>query len=631
MRVIRRARPCMAALIVSIALVSAEAQELPRSGVTGFDAFYATSPDGATSQLLSVNVHRSQAPIVLAPPVNAVPSRWAHRRRTLGALETQIALGDRGLFLTPMGDAVGNGSIHMVDLRGGGPPQTDLQPTGNPAGYDLAVFEDLEFVFSAEDDGAGNTVLRGYSFSTLGTLTPLNPPSFTLVGSPAAYVNRMGVDESALELHVPTATGVHVLAVSASAPNVSIAQFVTSESAVPTTNPARFVAGGQVAWIVGTSTFNAADEPVEAGYLSWDSTGASSSATFGVVPNEPGKRWVPAAGTEELAVVDDGTDAYAYYLLREPPPGTFFIKPSAIGVVRFLGVAAPVADTILMPDEVGEPFANPAVCRARIAFESSFGPPFIADPPGGGEKISILYTPLDPLGSGPNGTLGVPDPLGGRISTKGMDRPIWSRDGSCVMAATSHFPGAPNPGVAGLEVLEVPLDIRIDEFTGPRTIVPNVPFPDQSIIFPSTFLPRVEGLASPLASLTFFGNVFHHGIASIAIAPFGAVGQQQLDATGFTQPSAVPNFPAILPPVFLDATGSTEPIPADFGARRTAFNYAADIGLTGLTLSAAIGDEVIVQMTMTNLLATFGIGLAVDTIHVPLPQGWVTTTEILSH
>jgi hypothetical protein len=124
---LRLARPCAAALIVSIAFVSADAQELPRSGVTGFDAFYATSPDGTTSQLLSVNVHRSLAPIALAPPVGVVPSRWAHRRRTLGALETKIALADRGLFLTPMGDAVGNGSIHMVDLRGGGAAQTDLE------------------------------------------------------------------------------------------------------------------------------------------------------------------------------------------------------------------------------------------------------------------------------------------------------------------------------------------------------------------------------------------------------------------------------------------------------------------------------------------------------------------------
>lgn len=631
MRVLRLARPCAAALLLLVALVSAYAQELPLSGVTGFDAFYATAPGGTSSQLLSVNVHRSLAPIALAPAVGAVPSRWAHRRRTLGGLETKIALGDRGLFLTPMGDSVGNGAIHMVDLRSGGTAQTALVPTGNPAGYDLAVFEDLDFVFSAEDDGAGNTVLRGFSFGTLGMLTPLNPPSLPLAGSPAAYVNRMGVDESAHFLHVPTATGVHVLAVSASAPNVSIAQFVSSGSAYPATNPARLTAGGQVQWIVGTSTFNASNEPVAAGYLAWDATGMTSSGSFGAVPGQPGKQWVPAIGAEELAVVDDGTDAFAYYLLREPPPGTFFVKPSAIGVVRFLGATAPVADTILMPDEVGEPFSIPAVSGTRVAFESSFGPPFIADPPGGGEKISILYTPLDPLGSGPNGTLGVPDPLGGRISTKGMDRPIWSRDGSRVMAATSHFAGAPNPGVPGLEVLEVPADVPVDEYTGPRTTIPNVPFPDQSIVFPSTFLPRVPGLASSLANLSFFGNVFHHGMASIALAPFGDVGQLQLDVNGFTQPSAVPGFPSIIPPVFLDATGSTEPVPATFGARRTAFNYAADVGLTGLTMSAAIGDEVIVQRTMTNLLATFGLGTAVDAIHVPLPQGWMTTTEILSH
>lgn len=617
--------------LCGLALSSAPltAQELPRSGVSGFDYFYATSPAGI-SQFYATNVHRAEVPFAIGPAVDAVPSRWAHRRRTLGALETTIVSPERGLFVTPMGDAPGQGALHVVNLRGG-PVPTSLVATANPAGYDLAFVRDFRFLFSAEDDGAGNTTLRGWSYAAIGGLVPLSPPALTLPGSPSAYVNRMGVDGAAAELHVPTSGGVHVISLSASAPHVALAHSIAS--APPTTNPVRFVRDGQVAWAVGTSTFDPGNPilPVAAGWLVWDGSGASSADTFGAVPGQPGKQWVPAAGTEELAVVDDAVDAYVYYLLREPPPGTFFIKPSAIGVVRLLAATPPVTSTILMPDEVGEPFANPAVHEGRIAFESSFGPPFIGEPPGGGEKISILYTPLDPLGAGtPDGVLGVPDPLGGRISTKGMDRPIWSRDGTRVFAATSHFPGAPNPGIPGLEVLEVPADIPVDEFVGPHTTLSNLPFPNQSIVFPSAFHPRQPAMAAALAGFSFFGNVFHQGLASLAAPEWGEIGQIQLDPVGFTQSPAVPNFRAILPASFLDASGSVTPVPGNFGARRTTFNLAQYLGLEGLVMSAAIDDEILVQSSGANFLSVVGGEPTVDTIRVPLPTGWITTTEFLS-
>jgi hypothetical protein len=614
----------------AILVPAAGAQELPLSGVTGFDLFYATSPSG-TSRLLAVNIHRALVPFEVGPTVDAVPSRWAHRRRTLGALETSMALGERGVYLTPMGNAVGNGAIHLVDVRQG--VQTALVSTGNPAGYDLAVLRALLMVFSAEDDGAGNTVLRGFSYATPGQLAPLSPASLTLPGSPAAYVNRIGVDKDALELHVPTATGIHVIQLSSSAPNMAVLHSLPTGAAAPATNPVRFVRNGQPTWVVGTSTFNTpgAPDPLAAGYFSWDTTGAFDEGEFGPVPGVPGKKWVPAAGTEELAVVADAADAYVYYLLREPPPGTFFIKPSAIGVVRFLAGAAPVVSTIAMPDTVGEPFANPAVHGTRVAFESSFGPPFIAEPPDGGEKISILYTPLDPLGVGtPDGVLGVPDPLGGRVSTKGMDRPIWTRDGKRVLAATSHFPGAPNPGIPGLEVLDVPADVPLSEFMAPHTVVANEPFPNQSILFPSAFQPRIPAQAVELGSLSFFGNVFHQGLSSLTAASFGEVGQIQVDPAGFVQSPAVPNFRAILPASFNDATASTIPIPANFGMRRTTFNFAPYEGFSGVTMSAAIEDEVLVQLTGHNVLASFGLMPAMDPVRVALPSGWITTTEFLS-
>jgi hypothetical protein len=624
-----RVLPCASALALALTTPPVLAQELPPSGVAGWDIVYATSP-GGTSQAYAINPSKGGAPLAVGASVDAVPSRWSHRRRTLGALETAIALADEQVFLTPMGDAVGNGAIHVIDLRGG--VTTLLQPAGNPAGYDLAVVESLDYVFSAEDDGAGGTLLRGWSYATVGALTPLAPASLVLPGSPAAYVNRIEIDEAAQRLHVPTVAGVQIVDLAPSGAQMSLGPFVASGAAAPTTNVARAETSSGTWFVAGTCEFGVSDEPLVGGWLAWRDDGSSQAGVYGGVPSAPPKQWIPAAGCEELAVVSDGTDAYVYYLLREPAPGTFFIKPSAVGVTRLLGAAAPVTSTILMPDEVGEPFANPAVFGTRVAFESSFGPPFHLSPPGGGEKISILYSPLDPLGNGSlDGELGVPAPLGGRISTKGMDRPIWSRDGTRVMAATSHFAGAPNPGVPGLEVLTVPPDVKLDEFSAPHTVVGNPDFPNQSIIYPSAFDPRVPALATALDGLTFCGNAFHDGMASMLLAPFGELGQKQIDPVGFTQPASVVNFPAVFPPAFLDATGSTEPIPGYFGARRTSFNLQPGFGVYGLTLVMALEDRVLMQPSGYNSVAALLGTPEIAPLAFALPAGWTTTTEILSY
>jgi hypothetical protein len=508
---------------------------------------------------------------------------------------------------------------------------TGLFPTGNPAAYDVATLKQLDFVFSAEDDGLGNTILRGFSYASLGTLTPLSPPSLTIPGAPAAYVNRIGVDIGAQQLHVPTATGVQVVQLDASAPQMAAGPFVSCAPAAPATNPILFVRNGVNTWVMGTTTFGAVTTPVAGGFLAWDSSGASNAGVFGPVPSVPSKQWVPAVGTEELAVVSNGTDAYVYYLLREPGPGTFFVKPSSVGVVRFLGSSPPVVSTILVPNTVGEPFSIPSTFGTRVAFESSFGPPFTLDPPGGGEAISILYSPLDPLGVGsPDGVLGVPRPLGGRISTKGMDRPIWSQDGSRVFACTSHFPGAPNPGIPGIEALNVPVDVVVDQFVAPHTVTPNLPFRNQSIVFPGAFRPRTPSAVGPFAGLSFVGNVFHQGVASVAAPQYGEIGQLQLDPSGFVMPASVPDFPSILPATFDDTHTSIVVIPARYGARRTSFNYSPTFGFTGLTMSAAMHDRILVQRTGINLLASFGLALPVDTQHVLLPAGWITTSEFHS-
>ena len=622
-------------LLLALALLigPAYAQELPLSGTAGVDLVYATSP-GGTSRLYAVTLSPTPAAVPIGAAVQAVPSRWAHRRRTLGALETAMVVLEQGLVMTPMGDAPGNGAIHLVDVRGGTLTST-LIPTGNPAGYDLAVSEPLQYVFSAEDDGSGNTLLRGFSWSTPGTLTPLNPPTITLPGGPCTGVNRMGMDPLGVRLHVPTTQGVHVVDLSPSAPQMTLGISVLSGTAVPVTNPTSFNRNGTLTWIVGTSTFDATGFPVEAGFFSWTQSGASESGVFGIIPNlSPPRSYVPAVGCTELAVVGDGTDTWAYFLLRDPSPTALYIRPSAIGVARFLGSSPVVAATIPYPAEGGEPFAIPTVSGTRVAIESSQGPPFSTTPPDGGEPVSILYTPLDPLGAGTqDGLLVVPSPLGGRISTKGMDRPLWSRDGTRVVACTSHFPGAPNPGTPGIEVLNVPASVPLNFYNSPHYVVPNFTSPYRSIIFPSSFQPNDPAAAAFLDGVSFVGNVFHNGAASILMAPFGEIGVFDVRSTPFVQSPDIPNFPALLPPTPDDPNGSLVPVPPSFGARRTTWNLYPQMGLVGLVMSAAVDDRILVQPAGLDFLIELGLVPGAQRpapFEIPLPSGWITTTEFRS-
>ncbi|MCB9896734.1 MAG: hypothetical protein H6825_01895 [Planctomycetes bacterium] len=619
-----------AALCAAFTLVAppTHAQDEPLSGHFGLDLVYATSPTGM-SQLYQISPALSPAPIALGAPVAAVPSRWAHRRRTLGATETAIGYAPAFILVTPMGDAVGNGALHLVDGRGGFPPSSTLVPTGNPAGYDVLMVPELAMVFAAEDDGLGNTTLRGFSDLTPGTLTPLSPATLTLPGSPSAYVNRIGFDADTLTLHVPTTDAVYAVSLQIPGPQMQVTSTISTGLASPTTNPTRFLRNGAPWWIMGTCEFDGSGDVVRGGWLAWNDAGTSESGLFGAVPGAPGKEWVPAAGSEEVAVVSDGTNAYAYVLLREPSPGTFFVKGAAVGVVRMLGTSSAATSTLLCSDTCGEPFSIPTVSDGRVAFETSFGPPFVFDPADGGERVNIIYSPLHPLGAFPDGLLSVPDPLGGRISTKGMDRPVWSRDGSRVYAATSWFPGAPNPGVPGLEVLDVPDLAPVDHFTGPRTIVPNDTFPNQSILLGSAYRPRFPQFAGLLDGLSFYGGAFHDGVASITSVPFGDVGQKQVGV--LTQDADIPDFRAIFQPSFLDVTGPTKPVPDDFGARKAAFNlFVQDLGVIGVTMTSAFGDEIHVQATGYNALAELGVFVPAGNLVMGLPAGWTTTTEFLS-
>jgi len=184
--------------------------------------------------------------------------------------------------------------------------------------------------------------------------------------------------------------------------------------------------------------------------------------------------------------------------------------------------------------------------------------------------------------------------------------------------------------VPGLEVLDVPIDVALTPFNSPHTVVPNVPFPNQSIIFPSVFDPRVSGPAASLDGFSFFGNVFHGGMASAFVATFGELGQIQGETPEFVQSINIPNFRAIFQPVFNDTVSPTTPIPPSFGARRTSFNFYQGAGIFGVFMCAAVDDEMLLQPTGLNVYAALGLVPPLPSFRIPLPSDWITTTEILS-
>ena len=61
----------------------------------------------------------------------------------MGALETSITIAEPLIALTPMGDAVGNGAIHVVDLSSGSVTADFLVATANPAAYEREHFRSM--------------------------------------------------------------------------------------------------------------------------------------------------------------------------------------------------------------------------------------------------------------------------------------------------------------------------------------------------------------------------------------------------------------------------------------------------------------------------------------------------------
>jgi hypothetical protein len=627
----RRVRACgaLAVLALASAALSASpvpAQGLPLSGCGGLDLVYGTDGSG-NSQLYALALQLAAKPLPLGAPVAAKPSTWLHRRRALSALEPSILQPEPLVLLTPMGDALGNGAIHLVDARAGFPPVSTLVSTGNPASYDLVHHPALRQVFVLEDAGAAGSVLRGFSYATPGQLTPLNPPSIQIPGRPAASVTRIGLDEVGRRLMIASSLGIQVVNIAASAPQMVPQNFQATALGAPVTNPARVQIGTQQWWMVATASFDGSSAPVNGGCYVWN-TGPVLEQSFGQ-PVGSSKFWVPALGQNELAVVGNATRADVYVLLREPPPGTLFVKPGALAALRFEASVAPAFALEPLTSFSGEPFGNASVQGTRLAFFSQFGPPFSFLTPDGGSTLNLVYSPLDPLGAGlPLGLLAVPAPYGGRIDPRGCDRPLWSRDGRSVAATTSDVPGVPSNGQPGIELLHVPADVPVSGLQSPHTLVQVAPDSQQNYVLPARFDPRFPSLANALANYSAVGTGFSEGVAAVLLTPKSELGQIEEVGAALSLPIAVPSFPNQLPLAFEDATGPSSLIPALMGARRASFNLYPNLGLLGLTMLVADGNTLILQPAGYNALAKLGLFPKLPPIPFALPAGSTTSSEV---
>jgi len=628
-RCISAAIALVGALASTLSLASVPAaQGLPLSGCGGLDLVYGTDPSG-NSQLYALALQLAAKPLPIGAPVTAQPSTWLHRRRALSAQEPAILQPEPLVLMTPMGDALGNGAIHLVDARGGFPPVSTLVSTGNPASYDLIHHPALQQVFALEDAGAAGSRLRGFSYATPGQLTPLNPASLLLPGRPCASVTRIGLDETGRRLMIATSLGIQVVTIAASAPQMVSQNFQATSFGAPVTNPARVQIGSQQWWVVATASFNGASEPVAGGLHVWN-TGPVLEQSFGQ-PIGSSKFWTPALGQTELAVIGDAARADVYVLLREPLPGTLFVKPGALAALRFEPSAAPVLALEPLTSFSGEPFGNASVQGTRLAFFSQFGPPFSFLTPHGGSTLNLVYSPLDPLGAGtPLGLLAVPAPYGGRIDPRGCDRPLWSRDGRSVAATTSDIPGEPSNGQPGIELLQVPDDVPVSGLQSPHTLVQVAANTQQSYVLPARFDPRFPSLANALANYSAVGTGFSEGVAAALLTPKSELGQIEEVGAALTLPTSVPVFPNQLPAAFEDASGGSTLIPEAMGARRASFNLYPNLGLLGLTMLVADGNKLILQPTGYNALSKLGLFPKLPPIPFALPAGTTTSSEVLA-
>lgn len=602
----------------------AVAQEIPASGTMGIDAFVVSEP-GGISQLHAVSPTAGSLTIALPAP----PSRWLHRRRHMAALEAEIACDrDNPIVLAiPTGDHSTNGGVSIVDFRGA-TVVSHLQATA-PSAYDVLLLTGHHYALAASDDGLGNTVVDLYDYSL--PLTTPTHASLTLAGIPAAGVTRMVATDDEANVIVATAAGVHILAIGTMPAPLAPVAFLATGARSPAGNVALFVRGAAPHAAVITSDFGSNNRPLDAEILSFDLAGNSVTTPVGNVPNtNPPKPYVPAAGFHDPGVVQVAGIAYVAFLLRERDPGTFFTKPAGVGVVGF---GVPNEPTFAVPRTTaaaGEPFEELAVYGTRIAFMTGGDPFWWPAPAGGSERLNILYTPLDPVGVGTiGGVIGSAGPLGGRIGTEVTDRPLWSHDGGHLFVTSSNFPGAPNPGIAGSEILAVPQARAINEVQDHcQTLIPlGDQVSERAYGLPTRFAPR-DMPAGAFGSFTLFGQYIQSAAHAILVpeVSFGWIGLREFTSHFLLRDPNIPLFP-VTPRVYDDQQGPIVPPPTSYGARRASFNLLAHEASPVVIYMLQIADDkVIYNATGWNL--SFGPQLPL--LELSLAAGSRTSSEILS-
>lgn len=612
------------ALVSLLSLATAIAQEIPRSGSLGIDAFVVTTASGTSALYASVPLGQ-----FMTWPLPAPPSRWMHRRRHMAGLETEIAVDrtNAPCLVIPTGDQATNGGVSFFDFRGA-PLASDLPATA-PSAYDALLLTAHDYALVAADDGTGNTAVDLYDYSVPGAV-PVRS-SLTIPGIPAAGATRMVATANESHVIVATAAGVQILAVGAMPVPLSPVAFLSTGSRSPAGNVALFLRGTAPHAAVITSDFGPNNRPLDAQILSFDLAGNAVTTPVGNVPNtNPPKAYVPAAGFHDPGVVQVAGIAYIAFLLREKDPGTFFTKPAGVGVIGF---GVPNEPTFAIPTTTaaaGEPFEELAVFGTRIAFMTGGDPFWWPAPAGGSERLNILYTPLDPVGVGTTGgVIGSAGPLGGRIGTEVTDRPLWSRDGRQLFVTSSNYPGAPNPGLAGSEVLAVPAARALNEVQDHcQTLIPlGDQVSERAYGLPTRFDP-IDLPAAAFGSFTLFGQFIQSAAHAILVpeSSFGWLGLREFTTHFLLRDPNIPQFP-VTPRIYDDQHVPIVAPPATYGARRASFNLLLHDTSSWVIYMLQIADDTaIYHATGWNLM----FGPQIPLLESPLPPGSKTSSEILS-
>ncbi|GEM_PF-6591741 len=600
------------------------AQEVPRSGTWGLDLFALKDARGGHSLWMASRIGTTQKLADLSAP----PSRWWNGRRHMAPEEVRI-LRDGSVFILPLGDSKTNGALAVLDFRSGALRKTEIKLV-SPPNYEPLLDTDRRLAVCASDSGTGDTVLECVSWSGAGGAKSLG--RVRVKGSPAGGVTRMHREGDLC--FVPTTAGVHVLRILGGSKVLEPKVFVSSGARSPVTNLAAFPSGSNRRFAILCSDFDTGDlRPKDAAVLSFDASGNAKTHPVGNVPNtSPPKPYVPAVGFHSPGVASRNGISYVAFLLREKEPGTGYTKPAGVAV---LGAGAPTGETFCVvrtTAAAGEPFAEIAVHGARMAFMTSQSPRWWPHPKGGSERLNVLYTPLDPLGAGTlGGVIGTAGPLGGRIGVEVTDRPLWSRDGKNLFVTTVNYPGAPNPGTSGSEVLAVPDARALNPLQDPmRTLISlRDQRTERAYGLPTVFEPWDMPLMM-FGQASLFGQ-FAQTAAHAVLLPHKVSGSLATDTRTYRKLPRdinIPGFPAIPPRSFRDAGNRVSPPPKTFGARRASFNlWTRTNSLLATYLVQADGDELFYQTSGINLLS---FGIQVPVLTVKLPSSSITTTEILS-